>query len=182
MVRGSFLEHAPVIRVSSYTGENIELLHDTIIRMVSDLGSRSTEPELFRLPVDRVFTTEGLGTVITGTLQEGMVQTGQEVMLYPRERLIKIRGIQSHGCREDAAYAGQRTALNLLNFKKEELKRGDVLAYPGSLVTSTLADVKLSIFQTSDRELKSGDRIHLNYGAAQTIAKAVLMDLSLIHI
>ena len=63
-----------------------------------------------------------------------------------------------------------------MNVKKEELKRGDVLAYPGSLVTSTLADVKLSIFQTSDRELKSGDRIHLNYGAAQTIAKAVLMD------
>ena len=169
MVRGSFLEHAPVLRVSSYTGENIGLLHDTIIRMVS-------EPELFRLPVDRVFTTEGFGTVITGTLQEGMVQTGQEVMLYPRERPIKIRGIQSHGQREDAAYAGQRTALNLLNVKKEELQRGDVLAFPGSLVTSTLVDVKLSIFQTSDRELKTGDRIHLNYGAAQTIAKAVLMD------
>ncbi|EEQ56838.1 selenocysteine-specific translation elongation factor [Clostridiales bacterium 1_7_47FAA] len=176
MVRGSFLEHAPVLRVSSYTGENIGLLHDTIIRMVSDLGSRSSEPELFRLPVDRVFTTEGFGTVITGTLQEGMVQTGQEVMLYPRERPIKIRGIQSHGQREDAAYAGQRTALNLLNVKKEELQRGDVLAFPGSLVTSTLVDVKLSIFQTSDRELKTGDRIHLNYGAAQTIAKAVLMD------
>lgn len=97
-------------------------------------------------------------------------------MVYPRERLIKIRGIQSHGRKEDAAIAGQRTALNLLNVKKEDLKRGDVLAYPGSLVPSALVDVKLSIFQTSDRELKSGDRIHLNYGSAQTIAKAVLMD------
>ncbi|WP_367942637.1 selenocysteine-specific translation elongation factor [Enterocloster citroniae] len=176
MVQGSFLEHAPVIRVSSFTGENIDLLHDRIIQMVSDLGTRCEEPELFRLPVDRVFTTEGFGTVITGTLQEGMVQAGAEVMVYPRERPIKIRGIQSHGRKEDAAIAGQRTALNLLNVKKEDLKRGDVLAYPGSLVPSALVDVKLSIFQTSDRELKSGDRIHLNYGSAQTIAKAVLMD------
>ncbi|MEQ2679584.1 selenocysteine-specific translation elongation factor [Enterocloster citroniae] len=176
LVQGSFLEHAPVIRVSSFMGENIDLLHDRIIQMVSDLGTRCEEPELFRLPVDRVFTTEGFGTVITGTLQEGMVQAGAEVMVYPRERPIKIRGIQSHGRKEDAAIAGQRTALNLLNVKKEDLKRGDVLAYPGSLVPSALVDVKLSIFQTSDRELKSGDRIHLNYGSAQTIAKAVLMD------
>ena len=176
LVQGSFLEHAPVIRVSSFTGENIDLLHDRIIQMVSDLGTRCEEPELFRLPVDRVFTTEGFGTVITGTLQEGMVQAGAEAVVYPRERPIKIRGIQSHGRKEDAAIAGQRTALNLLNVKKEDLKRGDVLAYPGSLVPSALVDVKLSIFQTSDRELKSGDRIHLNYGSAQTIAKAVLMD------
>lgn len=176
MVKGSFLEHAPVIRVSSHTGENIRLLHDTIISMVSGPENRCREPELFRLPVDRVFITEGFGTVITGTLQEGMVQAGQEVMLYPRERLVKIRGIQSHGQREEAAYAGQRTALNLLNVKKEEIKRGDVLAYPGSLTPSVLVDVKLSIFQTSGRELKSGDRVHLNYGSAQTIAKAVLMD------
>ena len=106
LVQGSFLEHAPVIRVSSFTGENIDLLHDRIIQMVSDLGTRCEEPELFRLPVDRVFTTEGFGTVITGTLQEGMVQAGAEVMVYPRERPIKIRGIQSHGRKEDAAIAG----------------------------------------------------------------------------
>lgn len=180
MVKGSFLEHAPVIRVSSYTGENIKLLHDMIIDMVSQLGSRCREAELFRLPVDRVFTTEGFGTVITGTLQEGMVRAGQEVMLYPRGRLVKIRGIQSHGQREEAAYAGQRTALNLLNVKKEEIKRGNVLAYPGSLIPSVLVDVKVSIFKTSDRELKSGDRVHLNYGSAQTIAKAVLLDKDVI--
>lgn len=176
MVEGSFLEHAPVIRVSSFTGEHIPELHDMIISMVSDLGGRREEPELFRLPVDRVFTTEGFGTVITGTLQEGMAEAGQEVMVYPRERLIKIRGIQSHGQREEKAVAGQRTALNLLNVKKEELERGDVLAYPGSLVPSTLVDVKISIFRTSGRELKSGDRIHLNYGSAQTICKAVILD------
>ena len=176
MVKDSFLEGAPVVRVSSYTGENIPQLRDMIIRMVSDLGARREEAELFRLPVDRVFSMEGFGTVVTGTLQEGTVTAGQEVMLYPRERLVKIRGIQSHGKREEAAAAGQRTALNLQGIKKEEIRRGDVLAYPGSLVRSILADVKLSVFQTSGRELKSGDRVHFNYGSAQAIAKAVLLD------
>ncbi|MBS6953626.1 MAG: selenocysteine-specific translation elongation factor [Enterocloster asparagiformis] len=176
MVKGSFLEGAPVIRVSSYTGENISRLCDMIIGMVSDLGARREEAELFRLPVDRVFSMEGFGTVVTGTLQEGMVTAGQEVMLYPQERLVRIRGIQSHGQREESAAAGQRTALNLQGIKKEEIGRGDVLAYPGSLVRSILVDVKLSIFKTSERELKTGDRVHFNYGSAQSIAKVVLLD------
>lgn len=176
MVKGSFLEHAPVLRVSAYTGKNIDVLRDRIVSMVSELGARREEPELFRLPVDRVFTMEGFGTVVTGTLQEGAVKTGDAVLLYPGERPIKIRGIQSHGQKEEEAYAGQRTALNLLNVKKEEIKRGDVLAYPGSLINSTLLDVKISIFQSTERVLKSGDRIHLNYGSAQTIAKVMLLD------
>lgn len=176
MVKGSFLEGAPMIRVSSYTGENIGMLHDKIIESVSDLRTRRENKELFCLPIDRVFTTEGFGTVITGTLQEGMVEAGQEIMVYPREQLIKIRGIQSHGQRADRAVAGQRTALNLLNVKKDELKRGDVLACPGSLLKSVLLDVKISIFQSSARELKTGDRVHFNYGSAQVTAKAVLID------
>ena len=176
MVKGSFLEGAPAIRVSSYTGENISQLCDMIIGMVSDLGARREEAELFRLPVDRVFSMEGFGTVVTGTLQEGRVTAGQEVMLYPQERLVKIRGIQSHGQREESAAAGQRTALNLQGIKKEEIGRGDVLAYPGSLVRSILVDVKFSIFKTSERELKTGDRVHFNYGSAQSIAKVVLLD------
>lgn len=176
MVKGSFLEGAPAIRVSSYTGENISRLCDMIIGMVSDLGARREEAELFRLPVDRVFSMEGFGTVVTGTLQEGRVTAGQEVMLYPQERLVRIRGIQSHGQREESAAAGQRTALNLQGIKKEEIGRGDVLAYPGSLVRSILVDVKLSIFKTSERELKTGDRVHFNYGSAQSIAKVVLLD------
>ena len=86
------------------------------------------------------------------------------------------RQIQSHGSKEEAAYAGQRTAINLSNIKKEELSRGEVLASPGSLTNSTFLDVKISLFKTTDRLLKNGDRIHFNYGSAQTIAKAVLLD------
>lgn len=175
LVEGSFLEHAPMLRVSAYTGENIQRLKEMIIAMVADLQSRKEEPELFRLYVDRVFTMEGFGTVVTGTLQEGCVRAGDEVLLYPKEQKIKIRGIQSHGQKEDQAFAGQRTALNLLNVKKEEIARGDILAYPGSIIKSALIDVKLSLFKSGKRELKSGDRVHLSYGSAQVIAKAVLL-------
>lgn len=141
---------------------------------------RRSEPELFRLPIDRVFTMEGFGTVITGTLLEGSCRVGEDVMVYPEERLIKIRGIQSHGQKEEAAYAGQRTAINLANVKKEELERGQVLAAPGTLTNSIFLDAKVSLFNTTNRQLKNGDRVHVNYGSAQTIAKAVLLDKDVI--
>lgn len=176
MVEGSFLEHADRIRVSSYTGENIPELKKMILDKVRSVGMRRSEPELFRLPIDRVFTMEGFGTVVTGTLLEGSCKAGEEIMVYPEERLIKIRGIQSHGEKEEAAYAGQRTAINLAGVKKEELERGQVLAAPGTLTDSNFLDVKLSLFKTTERQLKNGDRVHFNYGSAQTIAKAVLLD------
>lgn len=181
MVQGSFLEKAPMVRVSSYTGENIEKLRDMIIEMVKETGKRREDPELFRLAVDRAFTMEGFGTVVTGTLQEGCVSVGQEIMLYPEERILKVRGIQSHGRQEEIAYAGQRTAINLLNIKKEEISRGEVLAYPGSMVRSVFTDVKITLFKSTGRKLKSGDRVHMNYGASQIIAKVVMLDQDMIE-
>ena len=178
LVKGSFLENAPFIRVSSYTSKNIAKLNEMIINMVSDIGDRKNDPELFRLPIDRVFTMEGFGTVITGTLQEGSVSLGDEIMLYPKEKLLKIRGIQSHGQKEEKAFAGQRVALNLLNIRKEELERGDILAYKNSIIKTKLIDVWIELFSTSSRELKNGDRVHLNYGSKQTIAKVVLLSKS----
>ena len=165
MVEGSFMESSPCIRVSAYTSENISKLNEMIINMVSDIRGRKNDEELFRLPVDRVFTMEGFGTVITGTLQEGCVSVGDEIMLYPKERLVKIRGIQSHGQKEEKAFAGQRVALNLLNIKKEDIERGDILAYKNSIIKTKRIDVYLELFESSKRELKSGDRVHLNYGS-----------------
>ncbi len=176
LVEGSFLEHADRIRVSAFTGQNIPELKRMILEKVRSVGLRRSEPELFRLPIDRVFTMEGFGTVVTGTLLEGSCKAGEEVMVYPQERILKIRGIQSHGQKEDEAYAGQRTAINLANVKKEDLLRGEVLAAPGTLTNSTFLDVKITLFSNTDRLLKNGDRVHFNYGSAQTIAKAVLLD------
>lgn len=176
LIKGSFLEQAEMIRVSSYTGENIDVLRQKIIAMAKQAGRRREEKELFRLPIDRVFTMEGFGTVVTGTLVEGMCEAGEEVMVYPQERLLKIRGVQSHGQKEEKACAGQRTAINLAGIKKEELSRGEVLAYPGSLVNSTMVDATLRLFDSTQRKLKNGDRVHLSYGSAQAIGKVILLD------
>ncbi len=176
LVKGSFLENADRIRVSAFTGLNIDKLKQMILDKVRGVGMRRSEPELFRLPIDRVFTMEGFGTVVTGTLLEGSCAVGDEVMVYPEERILKIRGVQSHGEKEEAAYAGQRTAINLANVKKEELERGEVLAAPGTLTNSLFLDAKVTLFSTTERQLRNGDRVHFNYGSAQTIAKAVLLD------
>lgn len=181
LIKGSFLEQAEMIRVSSYTGENIDVLRQKIVTMAKQAGKRREEKELFRLPIDRVFTMEGFGTVVTGTLIEGMCEAGEEVMVYPQERLLKIRGVQSHGQKEEKACAGQRTAINLAGIKKEELSRGEVLAYPGSLVNSTMVDATLRLFDSTQRKLKNGDRVHLSYGSAQAIGKVILLDCDVVE-
>lgn len=181
LIKGSFLEQAELIRVSSYTGENIDVLRQKIVTMAKQAGKRREEKELFRLPIDRVFTMEGFGTVVTGTLVEGMCEAGEEVMVYPQERLLKIRGVQSHGQKEEKASAGQRTAINLAGIKKEELSRGEVLAYPGSLVNSTMVDATLRLFDATQRKLKNGDRVHLSYGSAQAIGKVILLDCEVVE-
>lgn len=176
LVEGSFLEHAPRICVSAHTGMHIPELKEMILDMVQTAGIRREEPELFRLPIDRIFTMEGFGTVITGTLIEGRIRTGDEVMVYPQGRILKVRGIENHGEEETEALAGQRTAINLAAVKKEELARGEVLAAPGTLNNSIFLDARVVLFQTAVRHLKNGSRVHFNYGSAQTIAKAVLLD------
>lgn len=176
LVKGSFLEHAEKIRVSAYTGENVQLLKEKIIQMARTVGKRREEPELFRLPIDRIFTMEGFGTVITGTLVEGSCRVGDRIMVYPGERIVKIRGIESHDQKEEVALAGQRTALNLTGIKKEELKRGDVLAFPDSITESRMVDAYVKLFDSAERRLKNGDRVHVSFGSAQMIGKVVLLD------
>lgn len=170
LTSGSFLEGAKEICVSAYTGQNIDVLKDLIFESVKDIGERNNNKELTRLPIDRVFTMEGFGTVITGTLMEGKIDTGDEFMIYPSQKVVKARQIQSHGKVEPSAFAGQRTAINLLNVKKEELNRGDVLAAKSSIILSEIIDCKLMMFKTASRKLKNGERILFNYGSNQVIA------------
>ncbi|MBQ7534032.1 MAG: selenocysteine-specific translation elongation factor [Stomatobaculum sp.] len=175
MVKGSFLEDAPSVRVSAYTGQNVDLLKKMILEEVRDTASRRSAPELFRLPVDRVFTMEGFGTVVTGTLTEGSCETGGEIMIYPAEKTVRIRGLQNHNEAETRAEAGQRTALNL-PIPKEELQRGDVLAAPRGLIPGMMADAKIQLFADTKRKLKNNALVHVSFGAAQKIAKTVLLD------
>ena len=175
-VKGTFLEGAPVVAVSSHTGENIDQLRALILEKVKDVANRRKDPSLLRIPIDRVFTMEGFGTVITGTLVEGSVRVGDEVQIYPGERIAKVRNLQVHGKAVDATFAGQRTAVNLVNVKKDEIKRGDVLAAKGTLELTRMLDGKIRMFDDAPRTLVNGSRLHLYYGSAEALCKAILLD------
>ncbi|MDO4552496.1 MAG: selenocysteine-specific translation elongation factor [Bacillota bacterium] len=176
LVKGTFLEGAPVVEVSSYTGENISTLKALLCEMARDCRERREDPSLFRLPVDRVFTMGGFGTVVTGTLMEGSVAVGDEIEIYPVGLRAKVRNLQVHGNMVERAVAGQRTAVNLANIKKEEVERGCVLAARDSLEVSRMLDVKIQMFENSPRTLLNDSRLHFYYGSAEALCKAVLLD------
>lgn len=175
-IQGTFLEKAPVIAVSSHTGQNIEELKQLICNLAADVKNRRLDPSLLRIPIDRVFTIGGFGTVITGTLTEGQISVGNEVQVYPGDQTAKVRSLQVHGNMVETAYAGQRTAVNLLGIKKEDLERGNVLAAKGSLKQTMMVDVKIKMFDDSKRLLRNESRVHLYYGSAEALCKVILLD------
>ena len=174
--KGSFLEGKPVIPVSAATGENIDVLKAAIIEKCDRENKRREEKELFRLPVDRVFSMQGFGTVITGTLMDGTVKVGQDIVINPEGRKAKVRGIQTYGKDTDTAVAGQRTAINLSGVTKEDIDRGDVLSYPGAVTVTNMLDVKLGMFSSSDRTVLNNSRVHLYCGSDEVLCKVILLD------
>ena len=182
---GTFLEGKPVIPVSAATGENIEVLREAIIAKCDRENKRREEAELFRLPVDRVFTMSGFGTVVTGTLVDGTVSVGDDVIVYPHQgegpggsdgRKAKIRGIETYGRETEQAVAGQRTAINLAAIGKNDISRGDVLAAKNAVTVTSMIDVSLRMFSATDRIVLNNSRVHLYSGAAEVLAKVVLLD------
>ena len=176
LVKGTFMEGAPEIEVSSFDGYNIEELKELIVSSIDESILKNDSDILFRLPVDRVFTIDGFGTVVTGTLMEGSIHPGDEVMVYPEERLTRVRNLQVHNEAVTEALAGQRTAINLQGMKKEEMERGCVLARPGSLEPTKLLDVRMELFKDTERTVLNGSRVHFYSGSSQSVAKVVLLD------
>lgn len=175
-VEGSFLEGKPMIPVSAKSGENIDLLKEEIIRKCDREYKRIEAPEMFRLPVDRVFTKSGFGTVVTGTLMDGTCSLNDEVHVFPEETPAKIRGIQTYGNDVEQAVAGQRTAINLSGVRKEDIRRGDVIAAKGAVSVTEMLDVKLKIFDSSERMVLNNSRVHLYCGSKEVLTKVILMD------
>ena len=172
-VAGTFLEGKPIHTVSAYTGEGIPELRE----MLRDLVQQADEKSLripFRLPVDRVFSVEGFGTVVTGTLIEGAVNEGDLAQLVPSGAETRIRSIQVHGRNVPTAYAGQRVAINLAGLKKTDIQRGDAVVKPGSVRISRMLDVKLQNLKGSGRIIRHDSQVHLFHGAAELLAKVVL--------
>ncbi len=174
-VRGTFLEGAPVAVVSAYTGQGIEQLRALLFELIQKGAGKNLEAP-FRIPVDRVFSMEGFGTVITGTLIEGMLHEGEEIMVYPAGRTTRARGLQVHSRPTETAYAGQRVAVNLAGLKKGDVDRGSVLAPRGLLPVSMMADVRLRLLPGTERSVKNGSRLHFYHGSREVLCKTVLLD------
>ncbi|MEG2143990.1 MAG: selenocysteine-specific translation elongation factor, partial [Oscillospiraceae bacterium] len=137
--KGTFLENCPIVAVSAYTGENIELLKTTLKALIYEVEDKNSHSP-FRLPIDRVFSIEGFGTVVTGTLTDGRVNVGDEITVYPQSLVTKVRNLQVHSNDVKTAYAGQRVAVNLANIKRTELAKGSVIAATGSVKCSYMLD------------------------------------------
>lgn len=175
-LEGTFLEGAPVVKVSAATGQGLDELTDTIQQLMSDEVVAKDTQTIPRLPIDRAFTLSGFGTIITGTLISGTITREDVLEMYPIGKECKIRNIQVHGQNQDKCYAGQRVAINLSNVKKREIRRGCVLAPKNSMKNTDLLDVKLKVLEDSMRILTNHERLHLYTGTSEILCRAVLLD------
>ena len=174
LTKDTFLADAPVVPVSVYEEQGLEELKQVLKELCDSLPERSDAGH-FRLPIDRVFSLKGFGTVVTGTLMEGKIKKDQNIVLYPENEPVKVRSIQVHSKDVDVALAGQRVAVNVPDRKKDEILRGDVLATTDSLYPTMMADVKVEVLKHTDRIIKHGSRVHIYHGTKELLGKIVLM-------
>jgi selenocysteine-specific elongation factor len=175
-LRGTFLQTpAPIIAVSSLTGTGLEDLRRAIVAVAASVRARDTRA-IARLPIDRVFTIKGFGTVVTGTLLAGTIHREDELEVLPARRRVRVRGVQVHGHAADAAMAGQRTALNLSGASMEELARGMTLAPPSTFEPTQRVEVSLRLLPSAPRALKNRARVHFHSGTMETVAGVVLYE------
>ena len=173
-LKGTFLENAPIFPVSSVTGEGIEELKAAIAAQCARPSSRRTD--LFRLPVDRVFSLKGHGTVVTGTLVSGAAEVGDEVELLPSGKRSHIRNIQSHGEGQSLAEAGHRISLNLHGLSVEDISRGDVVTHVGTMKNSRRWIAELTCLKSSPRGLRHRGEIHFHHSARELAARLYFYD------
>jgi selenocysteine-specific elongation factor len=172
---GTCLQDAPLVPVSARTGEGLESLLNTLEEVLAISQPRRDRGKP-RLPVDRVFTISGFGTVVTGTLMDGSLSVGQEVEIQPRELKARIRGLQTHKHKIDQAVPGSRVAVNLTGVRKEDLQRGDLLTLPGWLHSTILVDVLLDHLVDSPRPLRHNQEVKFFSGAAEVLAHVRLLN------
>ncbi|MBF0475863.1 MAG: selenocysteine-specific translation elongation factor [Deltaproteobacteria bacterium] len=174
-LRGTFLADAPIVPVSSTTGQGLDELKDIIASLILDFEPRPAEG-VFRLPIDRVFVMKGFGTVITGTTISGSINVGDPIVVYPKGLKSKVRGIQVHGLDVPKVSAGVRTAVNVQGLEKSVIDRGDVLAPPEALLPSFMMDLGIHHLATAPRPLKNGAKVRFHSGSAEIMGKVILLD------
>ncbi len=175
LVAGSFLEDAPVARVSSTTGTGIAQLKEIIENRLTGMPVDG-DAGYFRMPIDRVFSMKGFGTVIAGTVLSGSLASDGDTELLPARTPLRIRGMQTHNDTVDRAVKGQRVALNLSNVRTTDIQRGDELCTPGYLLPTSMTDVRLQCLESLDEPLKNRQRVRLHKGTSETIGRLYLLD------
>ena len=175
LIAGTAIADAPIVEFSATTGAGTRELLDALDLQLASLANRSLQ-EPARLPVDRVFTVEGFGTVVTGTLWRGRVRTGDALELAPGARPVRVRRVQVHGVTVEEALAGQRTAVALHGVEREQVERGHWLVAPGSLRESRVLDARFELLPDFPREWPANARVRFHLGASEIIGRLVLLE------
>lgn len=174
-VQGTFLEGRPIVPVSAFTGQGLAELTEALAALSREIPARS-DGEIFRLPVDRVFTMRGFGTVVTGTLIAGQVGVGDTVAVYPSGITAKVRGIQVHNQSVEQAEAGMRTAINFQGLSLDAIDRGDLLSFPDALKPSYMVDLVFHYLESNKRPLKNRVRVRFHTGTSEVLGNLILLD------
>ncbi|HEV7700954.1 MAG TPA: selenocysteine-specific translation elongation factor [Pyrinomonadaceae bacterium] len=174
LVAGSFLQSAGILPVSVKTGKGIEALKDALMSAAVGVSGRSNRQVTF-LPIDRSFSVKGFGTVVTGTLASGAISDGDELVLLPADRRVRVRGLQSHGRDEGSVVAGRRVAVNLSGIERDEISRGDVLTGKETLVPTPLLDCEVEVIAAST-PLRSRQRVRVHIGTAEVLARVQVLN------
>jgi selenocysteine-specific elongation factor len=175
LIRGTSLADAPIVPVSAVTGAGLDDLRATIAAELDRATARDAGGRA-RLPVDRAFPVAGFGTVVTGTLIGGEIRVGEELMLYPERRPVRVRGLQAHGQQVEVARAGSRVAINLGGVDRHEVRRGTVIAPAGSLTPSLRFDARVRVLDASPVALEQNDELIVFIGADEVPARLSLLD------
>ena len=171
----TILEDAPIVAVDSVSGENIDQLKALIEEKIIST-QKIEDSKSMRMNIDRSFTLQGIGTIITGTLTEGEIYKDHEYMLYPSGEKVKVRSIQNHDVPIDVAHKGQRIALNLANISSNEIKRGDIIAQNDSLIKVKNVQTKLSLSKFDDIKIEHWTRVRFFHGTKEVLARAVPLE------
>lgn len=180
LFEGTFLEGAPIVPVSSITGQGIDDLRSRVEGIIAEITERP-DRGIFRLPVDRVFTVQGFGTVVTGTVISGSVKPRDEIELLPAGKSVRVRGVQTHGEDVSEAFVGARAALNLSGIEVDEVTRGDILAQAGYFQGTYMIDAQLHLLSDAPAVLKNRARVHLHLGPREVLARVILLESDEMH-
>jgi len=175
ILKGTSLEDAPIVPVSTVTGEGIETCKTIIKNLIAQIKTRD-DARVFRLPIDRSFTISGYGCVVTGPIMGGQISVEDEIEIFPVKKIVRVRGVEVTGERVNTAFAGQRAAINLSGIKSAEIKRGYELSIPGYLQPTNIVDASLRLIKSAKKPLKNRARIRFHINTSEVMGRIILLD------